>query len=132
MTKYSPCLSHLYAFTYVDLMGSFTVQWLDAAEFGQDLLEIFITDIENIVSGEAPSGEDDDRKDAASMETAASLIRYFCPPQKQNLCICNTDQPEEFSDAHFHTLGSRAYLYINLVVASASFLKHWSNTPRKQ
>ncbi|KAK3833893.1 MAG: hypothetical protein JOS17DRAFT_62329 [Linnemannia elongata] len=60
-----------------DLMGSFTVQWLDAAEFGQDLLEIFITDIENIVSGEAPSGEDDDRKDAASMETAASLISCF-------------------------------------------------------
>ena len=77
MTKYSPCLSHLYAFTYVDLMGSFTVQWLDAAEFGQDLLEIFITDIETIVSGEAPRDEGDDRKDAASMETAASLIRYF-------------------------------------------------------
>ncbi|KAG9067370.1 Serine/threonine-protein kinase smg1 [Linnemannia hyalina] len=60
-----------------DLMGSFTVQWLDAAEFGQDLLEIFITDIENIVSDEAPSDEDDGRKDAASLETAASLISCF-------------------------------------------------------
>ncbi|KAF9550371.1 Serine/threonine-protein kinase smg1 [Mortierella hygrophila] len=60
-----------------DLMGSFTVQWLDAAEFGQDLLEIFITDIENIVSDEASSDEDDDRKVAASLETAASLISCF-------------------------------------------------------
>lgn len=131
MTKYSPCLSHLYTSTYVDLMGSFTVQWLDAAEFGQDLLEIFITDIESIVSGEAPSDEDDDRKDPASMETAASLIRYFCPPQEHFFCTCNTDQPEEFSNAHFRILGSRAYIF-NLAVASVSFPKHWSHMPRKQ
>lgn len=53
------------------------MQWLDAAEFGQDLLDIFITDIETIVSGEAPSDEDEDSKDTAPMETAMSLIRYF-------------------------------------------------------
>ncbi|KAG0072080.1 Serine/threonine-protein kinase smg1 [Linnemannia elongata] len=58
-------------------MGSFTVQWLDAADFGQDLLEIFITDIETIMSGEAPNDESDDRKHAVSMETAASLISCF-------------------------------------------------------
>ncbi|KAF9340437.1 Serine/threonine-protein kinase smg1, partial [Linnemannia elongata] len=60
-----------------ELMGSFTVQWLDAADFGQDLLEIFITDIETIMTGEAPNDESDDRKHAVSMETAASLISCF-------------------------------------------------------
>ncbi|KAG0298308.1 Serine/threonine-protein kinase smg1 [Linnemannia gamsii] len=60
-----------------DVMGSFTVQWLDAAEFGQDLLDIFITDIETIVRGEAPCDEDEDKKNAAPMETAVSLISCF-------------------------------------------------------
>lgn len=130
MNKYSPCLSHLYASIYVDLMGSFTVQWLDAAEFGQDLLEIFITDIENIVSDEAPSDEDDDRKDAASLETAASLIRYL-PALLTYILYMQHGPTEEVSNACFHTLGSRAYIF-NLAVASASFSKHWSHTPRKQ
>lgn len=92
-------------------MGSFTVQWLDAADFGQDLLEIFITDIEIIMSGEAPNDESDDRKHAVSMETAASLIRYFCLSQEHFLCKFNTDQPDEFSNAYFHTLGPRTYIY---------------------
>ncbi|KAG0277332.1 Serine/threonine-protein kinase smg1 [Linnemannia exigua] len=57
-----------------DVMGSFSVQWLDAAEFGQDLLDIFITDIETIVRGDSPSDDDQEKKDMASLETAASLI----------------------------------------------------------
>ncbi|KAG0320022.1 Serine/threonine-protein kinase smg1 [Linnemannia gamsii] len=60
-----------------DVMRSFTVQWLDAVEFGQDLLDIFITDIETIVRNETPSDGDEDRKDAAPMETAVSLISCF-------------------------------------------------------
>ncbi|KAK3842227.1 MAG: hypothetical protein J3R72DRAFT_139641 [Linnemannia gamsii] len=60
-----------------DVMGSFSVQWLDAAEFGQDLLEIFITDIETIVQGFPPSDDDKEKKDVTSLETAAYLISCF-------------------------------------------------------
>jgi hypothetical protein len=68
-------------------MRSFTVQWLDAVEFGQDLLDIFITDIETIVRNETPSDGDEDRKDAAPMETAVSLIRYFDRSQERLFII---------------------------------------------
>jgi hypothetical protein len=56
-------------------MGSFSVQWLDAAGFGQDLLEIFITDIETIVRGDPSNDNDDKDKKDATLETATSLIR---------------------------------------------------------
>ncbi|KAF9908194.1 Serine/threonine-protein kinase smg1 [Linnemannia zychae] len=60
-----------------DVMGSFSVQWLDAAEFGQDLLDIFITDIGTILRGDPPSDDDKDRKDVTPLETTASLISCF-------------------------------------------------------
>ncbi|KAF9558939.1 Serine/threonine-protein kinase smg1 [Mortierella alpina] len=38
-----------------DVLGSFTVQWSSAADFGQDLLEYFINDIEALAAEEATS-----------------------------------------------------------------------------
>ncbi|KAF9932158.1 Serine/threonine-protein kinase smg1 [Mortierella alpina] len=38
-----------------DVLGSFTVQWSAAADFGQDLLEYFINDIEALAAEEATS-----------------------------------------------------------------------------
>ncbi|KAF9920880.1 Serine/threonine-protein kinase smg1 [Linnemannia zychae] len=60
-----------------DVMASFSVQWLDAADFGQDLLEIFITDIESILHDDAPTEEDGEKIDAESLVTVSSLISCF-------------------------------------------------------
>ncbi|KAG0220242.1 Serine/threonine-protein kinase smg1 [Mortierella sp. NVP41] len=57
-----------------DVLASFSVQWQDAAEFGQDLLNIFITDIEAIVRGDGSNVDDEEGRDGPSMETAASLL----------------------------------------------------------
>ncbi|KAG0198674.1 Serine/threonine-protein kinase smg1 [Mortierella sp. GBA30] len=53
-----------------DVLGSLTIQWSDAADFGQDLLEYFISDIEAIIVDATPES-------TAANETIANLLSCF-------------------------------------------------------
>jgi len=56
----------------IDVLSSFSMQWTSAADFGQDLLEFFINDIDCIIADSATA-----TGVPSSMETAVLLMRYF-------------------------------------------------------
>ncbi|KAG0055166.1 Serine/threonine-protein kinase smg1 [Gryganskiella cystojenkinii] len=55
-----------------DVLSSFSMQWTSSADFGQDLLEFFINDIESIMSESATA-----TGVSSSMETAVLLMSCF-------------------------------------------------------
>lgn len=64
----------------IDVLAMFSKQWPDATEFGQDLLDFFIKDIEGAMV-------DPKITDKSKIGSVSSLMRYICVAQFVSLFV---------------------------------------------